>query len=491
MMNDDAQFVRDSDFNKPFRPFLPRADGVDTAQGPFGGPGAQPAGPVRYYDNPFRRSPDDAITQANRYAQAGQRQGGFTTRTPAGFVSNGIAAPDPITQEIDRSLVQLRDSIAPSMQGGVGFRTRSGDSGLDKLTEVSTPLQTQFSPGGHGTVTIGATPVMLDSGTLGGDDANLQRFGTYAPRLIPPVQGGNNYVPAYLPTGYTRPSAQTAKGVGFSLAYRNQALNLDVGTSPIGFKSQNLLGGVELAPQLNDKVRLRFGIERRSVTDSVLSWAGTADPVTGTKWGGVVRNRAHGGIDFTIGGADFYVGGGAGQLTGRHVTSNTQVDMGAGGSYPVYKQGNEEVRVGLDVAYLSYSKNLRFFTLGQGGYFSPQNYISTLIPVTYRTKIDEDVELEVGAAIGLQSFNEKASNYYPKDPGLQAFLNSVPNFQGLDKVYKARSQSGFAGNVHGKLDYRVAPNFHLGGQIAIQHSASFDEAAGLFYAKYIFNGTEK
>ncbi len=480
---DDAQFLRDSDFNKPFRPFLPRAVGAD-AEGPYGN-SSQPAGPVGYYDNPFRRSPDAALAAAPSFRTAAI--GGFAT----GTLGAATTGPDPVTQEIDRNIVQLRDTLAPSVQGGFGFRLRSGDAGLDKLTEITAPISTSFSPGGNGTIKLSATPVTLDAGTIGGDDSNLQRFGTYALHLIPPVTGGTTYIPAYLPTSFNKPSTQTAQGVGLSAAYTNQYASFDIGTTPVGFKIPNIVGGIDITPQLTSNVRLRVGIERRSLTDSVLSYAGTRDTLTGSTWGGVVRNRGKIGLDFTAGSGNFYVGGGGGSVTGRHVESNTEVDFGAGGSYPIFKQGDDEIRAGVDLVYLAYNKNLRFFTFGQGGYFSPQSYVSALIPFTYRTKIDEDLTYEVGAAIGLQTFSEKASNYYPSDPALQTQLNAITNFPGLTKVYPARSQSGFAGNLHGKLDYRVSPGLSLGAQISIQHSGSFDEAAGSVYAKYIFNGTQR
>jgi tetratricopeptide (TPR) repeat protein len=462
----DAQFLTSTDFNRPQRPSLPRV--ADSSQPPFGNSApSNTTGTVRFYDNPFRSTPDAALSVSGQSAAPG-------------------TGPDPVTQEIDRNIVQLRDSLAPSLQGGFGIRTRSGDAGLDKLTEVNTPIEATFSAGGTGQLRLSVTPVVLSSGTIGGDDTNLQRFGTLALGLTPPVQG-----PPYVPAYYTgnRPSTQDAQGVGLDVGYSNRLITADVGTSPVGFKVPNIIGGLEFAPQLNDRVRLRVGVERRSLTDSVLSYAGTTDPRTGTKWGGVVRNQAKIALEFSAGPADFYVNGGGGQVTGKHVTSNTDVTVGAGGSYPVYRQGDDEVRVGVDLLYLSYAKNLRFFTLGQGGYFSPQSYVSALIPVNFRSKIDEDTSYEVGAAVGYQTFSEKTSNYYPDDPSLQAQLNAATNFSGLSKTYPSRSQSGIAGNVHGKFDYRVSTNLHIGGQASYQHSGSFDEAVAGVYAKYLFNGT--
>lgn len=473
VLEDNAQFLRGGEFDKPYRPYLPKINGDETV--PFGRSTAD-AGPTRYYDNPFRRSPDD-----NLQASAGLPPG------------NGLTGPDPVTQEIDRNIVSLRDTLAPSVQGGFGLRLRSGDAGLDKLSDVSVPLEATFSPGATGTVKLSVTPQVLTSGSIGGDDTNLQRFGTYALDLTPPNQSGGldgkTYVPAALKTGYARPASQQAQGVGFDVQYANRYFTGDIGTTPIGFRFQNIVGGIELAPRISDRVTLRLTAERRALTDSILSYAGTVDNATGNKWGGVVSNHARVAVEFSAGPADFYVDGGGSQITGRHVANNSQYEFGGGGSYPIFKQGDEEIRVGADLFYESYSKNLRFFTYGQGGYFSPQSYVSALIPITYRAKVDQDLTYEHGAAIGLQSFTEKASNYYPDDPALQTALNAIPTFSGLTKVYPNRSSSGIAGDVKGKIDYRVSPNMHIGGAFSFQHSGDFDEAMGSVYARYVFNGT--
>lgn len=472
---DDPQFPRGGDFDKPYRSYLPRINGAETA--PFG-QSTQDNGPTKFYDNPFRRSSADALQ-----ASAG---------LPAG---NGINGPDPMTQEIDRSIVALRDSLAPTVQGGFGFRTRSGDAGLDKLTEITAPMEATFSPGGAGQLKLTVTPTSLNSGTVGGDDANLQRFGTLALGLTAPnPNGGTNgttYIPASLTNAATRPGSQTAQGVGVGVQYHNNIVTADVGSTPVGFRIQNIVGGLEIAPQLSDSVTLRLSGERRAVTDSVLSYAGTRDTGSGNTWGGVVSNKGRASLEFSAGLANFYVDGAGGQYTGRHVAKNNEYEFGAGGSYPIYKQGGDEIRIGADLFYESFSKNLRFFTYGQGGYFSPQSYVSALIPVIYRSKVNDDLNYEVGGAVGLQSFTEKSSNYYPNNPALQAQLNAVPSWSGLSKVYPNRSSSGFAGNAHAKLDYRVSPNLHIGGQIAYQHSGDYDEAAGNVYARYIFNGINK
>jgi tetratricopeptide (TPR) repeat protein len=469
LLQDDAQFLRGGDFEKPYRPYLPRINGDETV--PFGA-STNDGGPTNFYDNPFRRSPDAALQ-----ASAG---------VPAG---NGLSGPDPVTQEIDQKIVGIRDELAPSVQGGVNFRLRSGDAGLDKLTEINAPLEATFAPGGVGTVKLTVTPTSINSGSIGGDDSNLQRFGTYALGLVPPVQGPP-YQPAYLMKNITRPGSQQAQGTGIDAELKVNKFTADVGSTPVGFRKQNVVGGVEFAPQISENITLRLGAERRAMTDSVLSYAGTVDPRTGQTWGGVVRDRLRAAVEFNAGGADFYVDGSAAQITGQHVQRNNGIEAGTGVSYPLVKTDDQEIRIGGDLFYESYTHNLRFFTLGQGGYFSPQSYVSALVPLSYTGKQD-DLTYTLGGAIGLQSFSEKASNYYPIDAALQTQLTSGTQFNGLNTFYPSRSSSGIAGKLNAKVDYLVTPNLHLGGTFAYQHSGDFDEAIGGVYARYVFNGAAR
>ena len=187
--------------------------------------------------------------------------------------------------------------------------------------------------------------------------------------------------------------------------------------------------------------------------------------------------------------ANFYVGGGYASLKGLNVESNTEYQMGAGGTYPVWRgPSGDEVRIGLDLVYFAYDKNLRFFTLGQGGYFSPQSYFATLLPVRYISKGDS-LDWSIGGSVGYQVYNESASPVFPNNPGLQnQLLVTAANTPGLLTSYPSRSASGVVGGAEGSLDYRVSDNFRIGGRASYQHAGNWSETIATFFARYIFNG---
>lgn len=473
-----------ADQNQSYQPAEDRA-AADT--GPFGHTAPQPmavaADLAPAQDaNPFRSRSRPSVLDSAPSSLSGSDQ----------LAAAAMAPPaDPMTAQIDSDIGTLRNAVAPTAQGGVGFRSRSGDSGLDGLTELAVPLEATFSPGGTGRVTLTATPTFLSSGKIGGDVNNQQRFGAGALLLFGQAPGtttGNRFFGTAAPD-------QHASGVGLDLGYKVGNASADIGTSPVGFQQQNLLGGVEWAPALSDGVRLRLTGERRAVDDSILSYAGTKEPTSGLAWGGVTRNRGKANLEFSAGKLDLYAGIGGDRLVGRHVLGNSEIEAGAGGSYPVFKNASQEVRVGVDLVYFSYKKNLRFFTYGQGGYFSPQQYFAALLPITYKEQVDPDLFYEVGATVGLQNYNEKSSPYYPNSPAAQSVLeleSQLPTAaSGVNTAYPASSSSGFAGGAHGLIDYQVDPSFHVGAKVNYLHAGNFSETTGTVFAKYTFNGPSK
>lgn len=399
------------------------------------------------------------------------------------------ASSDPMLTTIDSRIDELQIATAPSVQAGVGFRTRSGDSGLDKLYQMTMPMTTTWSPTGTGRLSVTATPTLLSSGKLSGSTLDQQRFGTGALSLSP---GSNSWSPSFFGTA---PGDQNASGVGLDLAYQWDPLKLDVGSTPLGFTRRNILGGVEWAPHLTNRTVLRLTLERRAKDDSLLSYAGTRDPGTGIRWGGVTRSGGHANLEFDLGGGvNAYAGGGGQYLKGSNVQDNTEIDAGAGGSFRLMRTETGDVRVGTDLVYFGYKNNLRFFTLGQGGYFSPQSYFAALFPITYKAKPNPDLTYEVSFAPGLQIYHENASRVYPTRSDLQSQLESMVaagNIDGLISSYPSRSESGFSGKARGAFDYRINRNVHVGGELAYQHAGNFDEATGMLFVRYIFSGSSR
>ena len=431
-----------------------------------------------------RREGDPAAGSGPVPAQAGRdnpfRRGGLPG------TANPLAptpALDPVDAEIQRELGLVREETAARLGGAVAYRSRSGTSGRDRLEEVSAPLEASIAPGGRITATV--TPVSLATGKLSADNLDgLRAYGGNA--LAPGLQGT---APSASPADRQRLAARdtTATGVGLGLGYARESFRADLGTSPIGFREQNLLGGVEVAPALAPNLRLRLTAERRSVTDSLLSWSGLRDPASGQAWGGVVRTGGRAQLEYAAGPVGLYAGGGYSTFTGRNTASNSRIEAGAGASTAVWRRPGDELTAGLDLVYFAYDNNQRLFTTGNGGYFSPQGYFAANIPLDWRGR-DGDLAWRLGGTIGYQSYREDAARFFPTDPGAQARLEaSLPADPTARASQAARSASGIIGGVRGDVEYAVAPNLRIGALLRYDRTANWNEARGMVFARYRFD----
>lgn len=393
-------------------------------------------------------------------------------------------AGDPLASEIQRELVAVREETTARLQGGMGFRSRTGTSGLDRLDEYSAPIDASIGAGRlGGRLTATMTPVSISTGKLDNGTADsLRSFGSNALSIA-----SNTTNIAAATRERLTPRDTTASGLGLGLGYTRSGVTVDVGTSPVGFRQQHVLGGIELAPALSNSLRLRLTAEQRSVTDSLLSWSGARDTTSGRTWGGVVRTGGRAQLEYAAGPVGLYLGGGYYNFSGENTARNSRYEAGAGMSYQVWREPEDELQAGLDIVYFAYDKNQRLFTFGNGGYFSPQNYFALNLPVDWRGR-NGNLSYRLGGTIGYQNYREDSAKYFPNDPAAQAQLEASLSSDSTGRsMQPARSESGIAGGVRGDIEYSVTPNLRIGALLRYDRTANWNETRGLFFARYRFD----
>jgi hypothetical protein len=232
---------------------------------------------------------------------------------------------------------------------------------------------------------------------------------------------------------------------------------------------------------------LRFSVDRRAVTETYLSYAGTTDPYSGKRWGGVVKTGGKASIESSIGLWNTFAQAGGAMFTGNNVASNADYELSAGATYPIWSYNKEELRTGVETHYTSYNKNLRYFTYGQGGYFSPQRFITVLAPITYRNQVGYAFSYQLDGAVGYQEFSEKSSPYYPTSQSLQKQLEAVTGNPLLNTSYTPHRGSGITGTVAARGEYRVTPNFTIGAGASFGNAGVYQSYGGNVYGRYVFN----
>ncbi|MBV8407669.1 MAG: BCSC C-terminal domain-containing protein [Alphaproteobacteria bacterium] len=389
---------------------------------------------------------------------------------PPGGPSASPGDADPLGREINRELVALKRATSPVIDAGIGFRGRNGQSGFGQLTEFNVPLKMRIPIGNAAMIPL-VMPVTLSSGPVP-SNSTLAQFGANA--ILP----NSNF--------FQGPGSTSAAGAALDLGFEWGRLSLDVGSTPLGFPVSNVVGGVAWNQPLGDTFNLRLEASRRPVTDSLLSYAGTTDPITNTTWGGVLRAGAE-----TIGSYDdgmlgIYAKFAYGNYTGTNVAPNQSYELTAGGYYRAVKEENQELKIGLSGTYLSYNQNLSQFTLGQGGYFSPQAFYSLTIPIDWNDAVGK-FKYNAGGAIGVQNIQQNASPFFPTSYTLQNAANLAATTNNTLPVYLTTNTTSLAFALRLGFEYAVNDRTSIGGKANFDNSYQYDQGTILLFVRSAIN----
>lgn len=383
--------------------------------------------------------------------------------------ANPFSTPvaDPVADDIDRQIAELTARTAAEVAGSAKIRTRSGEAGLSRLDELSAKGEVSTSLG-QARLTASIEPVSIDAGSPGGSAE--QRFGGNQ------IVNARAIVGAYKPV-YPAAGAQSAAGAAVTLALQLGPVNAEVGTTPIGFGHIDAVGGLSWSPRLGRSGQGKVWVERRPVTDSVVAYAGARDPVTGERWGQVMRTGGGASLSYDDGASGLYADASYSHYDGRHVLDNDSYQVNLGGYVRPYRRGDTEVQVGFNLNQQGYDNNQNFFSLGQGGYFSPKSFTSITAPVSVSTRLGA-WKLKGEVAPGYQTYSQAGAAYFPMDPGLQAELNGLATADAdVFPRYLAQSSSGFgvAGGLSG--DYQFRPGTALRGALRFNTFGDYNETS--------------
>jgi cellulose synthase operon protein C len=352
-----------------------------------------------------------------------------------------------IQDEID--VVQNRNT--PFVAATNLLAGRAGDPGFDRLIVEDGGMSTfytatntvRFGVEGHG--------VYLFSGTPNGGSS--YHFGSLAQGAIF--------------------NQQTALGYAGDLQLSTNTFGLMFGVTPEGFPVENLIAGLRFRPWNGP---FTFTATRDSVKDSLLSYAGVRDPGTGLVYGGVVSSGGTMQLKWDpsptqnshVGG---YISGGGAYLQGKNLPDNWQA-MGMAGIYAQLAKG---LTLGVHASGMHYDKNLGYFSLGQGGYFSPQAYGLAAVPISYFAR-HRRFEYRIRASGGVQYISADASPFYPTSVGA-----ALPN-QGF---YASSTHTGPNYNVDLHFGYRVSSHAYFEAFATANNARNYAYQAAGFSLKFL------
>lgn len=276
--------------------------------------------------------------------------------------------------------------------------------------------------------------------------------------------------------------SQRASGYSPVIGWQNKKWSVDVGETPYGFPVVNWVGSINYSGDFNN-IGWTLGASRRPMANSLLSFAGTRDPNTNIIWGGVVSSGINLALSYDRGGSyGLWAFMDANELTGKNVINNKRARLMDGYYYKLINEDNRRASVGINNMIWHYQRDLNGYSLGQGGYFSPQEYLSFALPVDYRQRT-ANWSYELGGSVSLSWTTTHDRPLYP-------IPSIIPNALLAQNTILSGSRSGavFGYTLLALAERRLGSHFTCGAVVNIQRTQDFTPSHISLYLRYSLDG---
>lgn len=392
-----------------------------------------------------------------------EQEGQFNTL--AGAIGNSPKwRAEPEVQAIEQ---ELRRTQQVRLRMGYENALIDGDEGVSRIDSDEIPLQLDVPLDFERTLFFRADTLNAKSGRVNPATAtNFAKLGTTLP--TDPAIASNRL-------------DQNYQGNVIGVGLQTDQYRVDVGTTVGDYPVNDWVGGLQWSTDLGNG-SLRLEIARRMVNGSVLSTTGAIDPLTGESWGGARRNGVSAVYYEAFSPTFDFVGiARANLITGKNIPDNTEFNLQGIVGKTVFQSPGHEVEVGASLFLWSFQKNLRFYTFGQGGYYSPQAFGSLSFPITWTGNMNGWSWL-AQARIGASESREDDTDLYPLNPELATAAAA----QGNPTVAIGGPGGGTSTGLRLALERKLASNLVVGGYFEIDRSEGYNPDRMQVYLKYSF-----
>jgi hypothetical protein len=151
---------------------------------------------------------------------------------------------------------------------------------------------------------------------------------------------------------------------------------------------------------------------------------------------------------------------------------------------------SRKLTAGLSLTGISYDNNQGNFTYGNGGYFSPQNFYSFGVPISWSQRTDR-LSYSIKGSVGVQHIEQDATPYFQNDNDMQSVLNLVSQRYATDGIiiptrYSGQNKTGIAYTMHTTAEYRFGNNVLLGVNFGLDNAQDYKQFTGGLYLRYTF-----
>lgn len=403
-----------------------------------------------------------ALEEAGQQRRIARQEGGpFSTLVRSNLDEEEAAASyrrrqfasvehfEPATLEGTRNFASF------SPHGHVIGRWRSGEEGEDRLSQISGGIGVRFGLG-RSLFEADVTALRLSSGTPSpGDEIGDPRA-----------------------TAFVRNPTDDMFGFEPRLRWTYEAQlqpYLEIGTTPLlgGEIDATWTGRGGLIYHGDNGFRGQADVFRESRRDTLLSYTGVVDPTQNdVEYGRVLEQGLAANVGVPV--ADRWTIGGEvlfSWLDGELTEENTRIAAGINAGYDLQLDGFDYFIVGPSYRYETYDNNQNHFSLGHGGYFSPENYHVLGAYALFQTEEQSPFIWRGYVAPNIAFIEQEEADILPLNP--------------TGTLYEAEDSFGLG--VAGELEavYLAADNLQLGGLVRADVNADYQEYAGGVFLRYI------
>lgn len=408
------------------------------------------------------KAPEEALALYRRaFVNAGMVKAG-EEKNDAAF-TRAMRTPDVrndsewLKNSLRSGASELYLNETPEVRTALVWNYDSGTPGFSDLSALTWVKEARL-PAAGGWLTLRADTVHYDVGNLRLEEPYGAKFGTcYAP-------------------GCRGLAMRRDFGESLAVAWARGAFALDVGVTPIGFTYSDPVGGASYSWDL-DPGSVTVSIYRRPKSSSLLSFGGMRDPQTGRSWGGVRRTGIEVSGSLDEGGSDGFWGFVSYEmLTGRSVADNRALQAMGGWYHRLINEPNHERTAGISLMYWHFDRDLSDYVWGQGGYYSPQQFISlggSLSEARRSALWSWILEGRVGISYARSSVRDR----YP-------LRDSMPPVSDLYAREAAESSVGVGLSARAAFERRLADRWFLGGEFIYQKSDGFAPILATLWLRY-------
>ena len=271
-------------------------------------------------------------------------------------------------------------------------------------------------------------------------------------------------------TTFTGDTMQTGQGIEVDVTrqakdwtgYAN--LGYLLFNQPVSTRFTGALGGTYFQP--NWQLSIMGYRQRRK--DSMLSQTGThwrgENPFT-TAWGGVLQTGMKGLGVLTLNdrwavSSNFNFAALEGEGVKDNGTYSLRMDMSRDLLDKIDSEQFDYLRVGPYISWQKYDHDLSDFTLGQGGYFSPQRFVSAGASAELLSAEAQQWQIHSRLSLGWSSVYEEGGARFPLSP--ETFGEVSPS-----------NQKGISADLFVEGQYQFASHWSVAGYISRSHAVAY------------------